>query len=231
METQTPEQMFAEANAAKQSIVDAHEKKKSEEQEKMISDFKKQLMLTRKPNTDNNKPRKDFNKIFNDARNYCLNVLVECSCMPVEEICRVFSTDGFEIDPYHPGGTVSPKYPSYYWFNFLKGDKNDIPLPYDMEKPKRRDKKTGKMVDLNFFISRFYSDSEYLKMCNDYYSKFNLEFHVTNQKRPDGRNSFKWKLHLVINKSGFINLVPQFDQLEYVNEVNEVNEVEEVVEE
>lgn len=228
MEEKTPEQMFKEAEDAKRAIVEAHEKKKTEEQEKMIENFKKQLMMSRQPVKRN---KKDFKKIFDEARNYCLSVLVECTCMPVEEICRMFSTDDFIIDPYHPSGIVQPKYPNYYWFNDLRGEKNIIPLPNDMEKPKRKDRKTGKLSDMIFTVSRFYTDPEYLAICNDYFNKFNLNFYITNMTRKDGRKSFKWKLELVINKAGFINLRPLVDSLEnadiqFVEEFAKAEEVE-----
>jgi hypothetical protein len=213
--------MFAEADEAKQSIVDAHEKKKVEDQEKMIKSFKEHLSLTRTPQAQNNK--KDFNKIFKDAREYCVKLLTDCTCMPLEEICKVFSTEDFTIDPCHPSGKVNPKYGSYYWFNFLKRENNLIPLPYEMEKPKRKDKRTGKIVDLDFTVSRFYTDKEFLDMCNEHFNKFNLNFYVTNVPRQDGKNSFKWKLELVINESGFINLNPEMKQTDQLD----LEEVEE----
>lgn len=190
METPTAEQLFKESEDAMRDLVAQSEKKKAAEQNKIIEQFKNRLKL----NAQTPKTRKDYNKIFQDARNFAMNMLMECVCLPVEKIAEVFSSPDNIIDPYNETGASHTQFDNHFWVEILRKDNSVIPLPYEMEKPKRRDKRSGKLVEMTFNISRFYKDPEFIKKCNEYYNNFNLQFSTQN----DPKNRNKWKLELSV---------------------------------
>lgn len=206
------EDLYKESELAMKELVENHEKKKVEDQEKLIESFKNNLKMKKKPV---NRNRKDFKKIFENAKQYAFDMLYECTIMNIEDIAHVFSTENVILDPTQDTGY--PEYTNYYWYHNFRKDNNTIPLPYDMEKPKRRDNKTGKMVEMIFSISHFYSDDNFIKACNNYFNKYNLFFNITkDNSKPKFKNS--WKLELTVGEGGYINFNPEENENELENE-------------
>jgi hypothetical protein len=60
------------------------------------------------------------------------------------------------------------------------------------------------MIDIVFTVSRFYTDTEFLNKCNEYYNKFNLSFTIEkNTSNPKFKNN--WKLQLRIINGNYIS--------------------------
>jgi hypothetical protein len=188
-----------ENKLAMEELIRQHDLKKADEQNKLIESFKKQLKMTQKPKSHFSKKMMD--NCFEKCREFAMGVVLECTLMSIDDIVAAFSSKDKCIDPNKC--IDYPTYNSYYWYNNIKRDQNNIPFPAGMEIPKRRDHQTGNLVDINFSVSKFYSDPAFIKKCNDYYVKFNLNLSIQKEmSNPKYRNN--WKLTLSVGKGNYI---------------------------
>jgi|688.fasta_scaffold01586_11 hypothetical protein len=190
-----------ENKLAMEDLIRQHDQKKAEEQDKLIESFKKQLKILQKPKSQFSKKMMD--NCFEKCREFAMSVVLECTLMSKEDIACAFSSKDKMIVTDMDNGIDYPIYNSYYWFNNIKRDQNNIPFPSGMEIPKRRDQKTGNLVDINFSVSKFYSDSVFINKCNEYYNNFNLKLSIQKDlSNPKYRNN--WKLILTVIQGNYI---------------------------
>jgi hypothetical protein len=161
--------------------------------------MKKATNNRRRSNKDN---RKTFHFAKKDAENRVFSIVA----LPVEEIAQCFSTSSFFIDPWQ--GPVRPPKFVYSWYHDLRIKENNlIPLSPGIEIPKKRDPKTGQVKNIDFLVSFFYSDSNFLEMCQNYYKSFGISISI----KKDKKYNKKWWIKLKVDNPENKILFPSYN--------------------
>lgn len=159
---------------------------KQEDRQNAINIFKEQMTESFKhKNHAENKTN-----IYNTALEYAKNALFDCITLSFGEILEEFSTFDNILDQSSRAEVFYPKYKSNYRIQNISAEQNVILLPIDIEIPTRYDKESGKKKPIEFRVSWMYRNDDFIKKCNDYYSKFDLFIEFTNLNRN------KWKIEL-----------------------------------
>lgn len=200
------------------------EKYKLVEAEKRMESINNFMKKAQKRRTNNNKESKIiFDKARKDAEDRVFSVLA----MDKGDIADCFSTPDLYIDPTR--GSVRPRKFIYSWFQDLrKRENNVIPLSPGIEVPKKIDKEKGIIKNIDFQISFFLQNEQFIERCKKYYRCFGLEFIV--QKDNKIRN--KWWIKLrVDNPEKKIFFLSEEDnpKIEVTNKVTSNNFVGEIV--
>lgn len=180
---------------AMKELIENHEKHKKIDEEKVIEEFKQMLGCNRIVT------HKNKQQIFETAMKEAEDTLYSCTIISPEKLSEIFNV---ELQP----GELFPEYDKFYWFNNFPYRKNKIPLPQEIEKPMRFNKKTKKMEEYNFTITRFYNNEAFINRCNEYFKQFNLSISF-EQIFTNPRYKNNWKIQLnIISENNSIVLIP-----------------------
>ena len=152
-------------------------------------------------------------KLFQVAKNDAEGRVFGIVALSCEIIADCFSTPQVYLNPW--GGPVKAVKYVYSWYHDLrKRENNIIPLSPGIISPRKRDQKTGEYKDIQFLISFFYSDKEFVKKCVDYYAHFGLELTI----RKDKKFNRKWWIKLKVNNPENMIYFPEPKTIESTNQ-------------
>jgi hypothetical protein len=171
LETDDPNEMSEledQINQTKQKLTTLADEKSSK-----CEDFVNRVCKLRTQNT------KSTNELFQIAKADAEKTVEKLLCMPPEEIARVFSTKNRIINPIS-GSKVCPERKEYRWYHDLhRREHNEIPLSTGITNPTIMDKTTRQPRVVQFLVSKFYSDRQFIDKCKKYYEKHGLKLDVT----------------------------------------------------
>lgn len=200
--------LLENGNDDMKKVIMSHLQSGEFQRESSIQEFKERRIKNYSKNYNLDKDRvltkQRIHEIYQTAYRYCLRLLLESTCMSVNDILQRFSTHTNKLSvednciQNENGYLVYPTYKQNYWFDTIKKHENIIPLKYGMDVPKRKDLKTNKIVDIRFTITWYYQREEFIRLCNEYFKQFNLGFEI--EKSEKRKNSWKLTMYILDNK-------------------------------